>query len=179
MQEELRMRRPVILSSLVALILAAPAIARADDDKVPAHIQKQLETRKQDMKKLDANQDGFITPAELQGGVTMKFNSADLNKDGILSADEMAAVREQYKAPPKDGSRGGKLDRNQAATRMKTHYKNADLNEDGNISQQEYQQYFGQRYQNFDPDGNGIITEQEYRTDGEKLPSAYRRKKTD
>ena len=175
------MSRHIFLLCLSAAMLTAPHAVRAGDDKdkVPAHIQKQLESRRQEMKKLDTNQDGVIAPAELQSSVTTKFTAADTNKDGILSADELAASQAQYKQPPQDGTRSGKLDRNLAATRMKTHYKNADLNEDGNITQQEYQQYFGQRYQKFDPDGNGIITEQEYRTDGEKLPSAYRRQKAD
>ncbi|MBK7361482.1 MAG: hypothetical protein IPJ01_03990 [Micavibrio sp.] len=59
------------------------------------------------------------------------------------------------------------------AKRLENRYQNADTNEDGKISEQEYNAYFGGRYQKFDRDGDGVISEKEYRSDSEKMPRSY------
>lgn len=62
----------------------------------------------------------------------------------------------------------------QQANRMKNRFKNADENEDGTVSKEEYGAYMAKHQQNFDRNGDGIVSKDEYRMDGEKLPSSYR-----
>jgi Ca2+-binding EF-hand superfamily protein len=43
--------------------------------------------------RLDADHDGFVTPAEIQPMLAKRFARLDANHDGVLSPDEIAAAR--------------------------------------------------------------------------------------
>ena len=136
--------------------------------------QKEYNNRQDEMKAMDADGDGVLQRGELQKSVGDKFDAADTNKDGALSQDETAAALEKLKADKT--ATQGKAEAAQQANRVKNKYKQADENRDGQVSREEYTSFMNERQDTFDRDGDGIITEDEYRTDGEKVPSWYRKK---
>lgn len=142
-------------------------------EDAPANDQKKLNKRLQEMKTLDLNNDGILQTSELQRAAARKFDAADANKDGVISPDESAASTAQFSQTQEDayGRAAGK----QEAVRVKNRLKNADANRDGQVSKAEYETFMNERQSLFDRDGNGVVTEEEYRTDGEKLPSSYRK----
>lgn len=161
--------KQLLLFSFALVMITAPSFA---DKEVPPNIQRKYDRRLMEIKLLDKNKDGVLQAGELLGSVKDKFDTADANKDGVISSEEKKALIETLKNQWQEiyGIRAEKM-----AKRLESRYNNADTNEDNQISQQEYDAYFGARYQNFDRDGNGIITEKEYRTDAENVPRSYLR----
>lgn len=154
-----------------------PDKKEAEKDKdIPANLQKKYDKRLEQMNPLDANKDGKLQVDELSASAGSKFDSADTNKDGILSPDELSASQQRIKSESLKEAENESL-ANSRAMKFKSHYKRADEDDDGQVSKEEYNSYFSGRYQTFDRDGDGVITEKEYRSDHEKLPSSYRKKK--
>lgn len=146
------------------------------DKDVPANLQKKYDKRLEQMNPLDTNKDGKLQVEELSASTGSKFDSADANKDGILSPDELSASQKNVRSESLKETENESL-ANSRAMKFKSHYKRADENDDGQVSKEEYNSYFGDRYHTFDRDNDGVITEKEYRGDSEKLPSSYRKKK--
>ena len=80
------------------------------------------------LKSLDQNRDGAVTPEEYAKGQQLKFMERDANKDGVLDAQEIAAVKAGR-------GRGG-----DKAERLMTRF---DANKDGRVTREEFEQ--GQR----------------------------------
>ena len=150
----------------------------AKKEEIPEFLQKKYDKRLKEMAPHDANQDGILQAEELEKKIVTDFGNTDTNKDGILSPDEMAAFRQKIKEESLK-TYGSKNWANQHAMKFKNYYKQADKNEDDKVSQEEYEAYFRGRYGKFDRDGDGIVNESEYRSDFEKLPRSYKRKKED
>jgi Ca2+-binding EF-hand superfamily protein len=173
------------LESIKSNIAGSPKITaenttdkkEAEKDKdVPANLQKKYDKRLEQMNPLDTNQDGKLQVDELSASTGSKFDSADTNKDGILSSGELSASQQKIRSESLKEAENESL-ANSRAMKFKSHYKRADEDDDGQVSKEEYNSYFGGRYQTFDRDGDGVITEKEYRGDLEKLPSSYRKNK--
>jgi Ca2+-binding EF-hand superfamily protein len=162
----------ILFLAVALLAFSVPAQAEDKKDDVPSNIQQKYDRRAEEIKTLDKNKDGILQANELGQSVDKKFDAADANKDGVLSPEETAASLERFKAQGQE-TYGNMTDKR--AKRLENRYQNADTNEDGKISEQEYNAYFGSRYQKFDRDGDGLITEKEYRTDVEKVPRSYMR----
>ena len=155
------------------VVEAAPKEMVRTIENAPVNDQRKLDKRLQEMKTLDLNNDGILQASELQGAATKKFEAADTNKDGVISPEEVAASLSQFSQEQEDSY--GKATVKQEANRLKNRLKTADTNRDGQVSKEEYEAFMNERQSLFDRDGDGIITEDEYRTDGEKLPSTYRK----
>lgn len=176
---------PVIEEQNKPAMAAAPTPVKKTEPKdmvrtvedAPANEQKKLDKRLLEMKTLDLNKDSILQSSELQGAAAKKFEAADTNKDGVISPEEAAASLAQFSAQQEEAY--GKAAVNQESVRLKNRLKNADANRDGQVSKEEYETFMNERQSLFDRDGDGIITEEEYRTDGEKLPSTYRKNKRD
>lgn len=131
---------------------------------VPPSLQKLYERRKTDMLAMDLNGDGVLSPEELAAATQSKFDAADIDKDGIISAQERAASIGAFK---QEGQKtyGNQVDNK--AKQLENRYDAADANEDGQVSKQEYETYYGTRYQKFDKNGDGKLDLKEYQTDVE------------
>tara|TARA_R110001592_G_scaffold31482_1_gene110934 strand:+ start:9754 stop:10278 length:525 start_codon:yes stop_codon:yes gene_type:complete len=165
-----------LIYAITIAVFVAPHSVKAgrDDDEVPAHIQRKYDRRLEEMKTLDTNQDGILQTDELKQKSKTSFNGADTDKDGILSKKEIEAARENTKKKSKEKYDSKNL-ANRHAMKTKVQLKNADKNDDGKVSQEEYEAYYGARHNIFDRDGDGVVTEKEYRSDLEKLPGSYRK----
>ncbi len=149
--------------------------AFAKEKKIPKNLQEKYDRRVEDMKRFDTNGDGILQSKELSLSAETKFNSSDLNKDGILSEEERSAFLGQFRADTTKSY--NKALAGNEANRINNRYKNADSNKDGNLSKYEYESYMSNHQANFDLNADGVISKDEYRTDGEKVPSYYRKKK--
>ena len=159
---------------LIGSIFSLPSIAMAKDKKeIPEYIKKKQERRAQDIKQFDTNKDGVLQPSELKKSNVMKFDAADVNRDGILSREEIDASLGKFKKD-KGEFYGKAVD--SKANRLKNRYNNADKNDDRKVSKEEYQSYMSKHQENFDRNGDGVISNDEYRVDDEKVPSSYMKK---
>ena len=159
---------------ITALLSPFSVMAGHDEEEIPPQLQKKYDRRLEEMKPLDANQDGVLQAEELERKSKMSFGVADTDKDGILSKKEIEAAQESTKEKSKD-KYDSKNIANRHAMKVKSQLKNADKNDDGKVSQEEYESYYGARHKTYDRNGDGIITEKEYRSDLEKLPGSYRK----
>lgn len=164
----------IYAAAITVFIAPLSVMAGNDDDEVPENIQKRYDRRLEEMKMLDTNQDGILQTEELKQKSSASFNGADTDKDGVLSKKEIEAAQENAKKKSKEKYDSKNL-ANRHAMKVKSQLKNADKNDDGKVSREEYEAYYGARYGTYDRDGDGIVTEKEYRRDTEKLPGSYRR----
>jgi hypothetical protein len=100
--------RKLIPLMAAALLLAAPAIARAEGSAAQNNQQGGNQHQQRDgfMKRIDKNNDGAISKDEFVAAQVERFTKMDKNGDGKLSKDEMRAAREMFVG--KKRHRGGK-----------------------------------------------------------------------
>lgn len=153
-------RRGTLLVAVVVCIVALGAtavMAQAGDQPDPqARWQKMLE-------KWDADGDGKISKDEFQGPENM-FARIDANGDGVITQDEIRGMKGRGGAPGEPGGRRGAGDPEQ---RWKKMLENWDADNDGQISQEEFQGP-EQVFKILDRDGDGVITEEEGKQGGER-----------
>jgi len=158
---------------LLAVLMGLSSQAFAEDKKktIPESVKKKYDQRVDEMRKFDSNKDGKLEQDELQKSADTKFDSADTNKDGILSTQERSAALNKMQKQKEETY--GETNVKQQANRMNNRFKLADTDKDGEVSKAEFEAYMKNHQANFDRNGDGVISKDEYRTDGERLPGAY------
>jgi len=114
----------LMVASSLAFAQSAPAAAAPHHD--PAAM----------VQRFDANKDGKLQVTELPDRLRTKLVSADTNKDGVLSVDEIKAFR---------------------AAQVQAHFARADKNSDGSIDASEAGQHWA-RIQVADGNKDGKVT---------------------
>lgn len=123
----------VLTAAMVAILATGAAIAQGHG-----------------MASADTNGDGLISKAEATAQANARFDALDLNKDGVLSADERSGP----------GSR--MLDR-------------ADSDGDGKISRAEYLAQADKRFTQIDANGDGQLSKDELASWRDRARSAMTR----
>lgn len=100
----------------------------------------------------DANHDNVLTRAEFDSGRDAHFAQMDANRDGQLSREEMREGRRGPGGP--DGHRGGRGD---GMHRL----AGADVNNDGNITREEFLARPLQEFARLDANSDGVISASE------------------
>jgi Ca2+-binding EF-hand superfamily protein len=116
----------IIIAVLTVLFLSAGVSFAADDQFLT----------------IDKNKDGKINKQEYMDAVEGTFNKCDLNKDGILTKDEIKLI-EKLEA--------GKF------------IKEVDTNKDGKISKQEFLNAAGLKFKQLDKNNNDYIDKKEWK----------------
>lgn len=142
------------LAAAIAMLLTAPALAGGHPGRA----------------ELDTNKDGKIDLAEIQAVrpdyTVEKFNAADANRDGQLSAEEWPGHGKHRRFGNLDADKDGNytLAELQAAHPDLTpeRYATFDGNGDGKVSRDEVKSSVSERlFENMDTDGNGGISHSE------------------
>ncbi len=105
------------------------------------------------LERLDENQDGMVTKAEMQAAAEERINSADQDGDGAASPDEMKAhfkaAHEAHRAAKfaeKDTNGDGALSRDEVSRMPQEMFDRLDKDGDGSLSQAELAAMKGKRH---------------------------------
>lgn len=151
MSQTRRILQGVLLSLSVAAFSGIAASAAAADDTADAgrsaahdrdkdHAHRGPKDPSRLLKRFDKNQDGKLAVGELPERLREHLGTADTNKDGFLSVDELRAgkalhERKRFAAMDKDGN--GVLTASEVGEKRWAHLKAADANGDGKLTADE------------------------------------------
>jgi len=164
---------------------AAPAAIgmRGDTDGSKTLTAAEIrEERKIFLLSLDGSKDGKISAEKFISGLKKDFDARDINKDGVLSADEFvihwcgkaadpkiskakAAKASQLKGSMmkhQDKTTDGTVDQEECVSFWSARFSAADTNKDGKVSKEEFEEVIKQVAKRIDTDKDGIITVEEY-----------------
>lgn len=125
---------------LIACAMAGPALANKGADY---------------FKELDTNKDGKISSSEHAAGATMKFDKADLNKDGILTQGELTGFMTESKGKPLA----------KAEQKSENKVSEFDTNSDGSLSRQEFVDGSAAKFSRMDANGDTFLSMDEMNKD--------------
>ncbi len=84
----------------------------------------------------DADKDGKLTLAEAQAAAKQRFDKHDVNKDGVIAADEVKG-RGQRLLKRADSNNDGKVTRAEAEALVRDVFAKKDANKDGVLTRDE------------------------------------------
>lgn len=170
------MRTKYLLAASAAVLVAAVAAVASAAPGMGGHMGGR------GFDKLDGNNDGSITRAEIDAQAAERFARIDGNRDGFVTQAEMTTHHETMRAQwatkmkeraDKGGERAEKRaermeqraermeKRGDRAERRGDHFAKRDANSDGRISLAEFQAGGGKMIERFDTDKNGVVTKEE------------------
>jgi len=103
--------------------------------------QADMQTMKEEFRKMDTDKSGFLTSEEMQAYEGRKFSDLDKNNNGILEPDELKADKTGMFIRA-DADKAGKVTKQQASFTFKEYFKFMDRNKDKKVSQGEYMDYW-------------------------------------
>ncbi len=144
------MKKAYWISGIVAIGLSA-TVASVVVAKPFGHCCGAFKAASMDFDKLDVNQDGKVTKAEMAARKQARFKEADVNGDGLLSAEEIA-------------DQAAKRARAKQLKRAKHMIVDKDANEDGLLSAEEFGNSKRQDklFERLDADKDGAVSAEEF-----------------
>lgn len=143
-----------------ALLAAGAAQAQTTEPAAPAApVAPMTQAKPGKAMKLDANGDGFVTRDEAQGhkGLATRFDTADTDKDGRLSSNELKALHDSM--PPKPGKAPKPPKAGKAPA-----FNTLDTNADQMLSREEVAQHpkLAKRFDQVDTNKDGLVSADEF-----------------
>lgn len=128
--------------------------------------------------KMDTNQNGLISLAEMQNAVNQRFVQQDTNQDGKISLAEIQQAHQQRMAKFQQKAQNANKQRKardpqKMAQRMQKHFAKRDLNNDGFISKDEILKGLQTRFAKLDTNKDGQLSKDEMKA-GHKHRKAHR-----
>ena len=146
------------LAGVFAVTAAAPSFAAGDPAKKEKRINRMI-------KRADLNGDGKISQSEMARGIAVTFAMLDTNRDGGLSASELAGAKGKIKAERKRAKASGD-GRMQFVKfpmkRINKRFDRIDANNDGKLSKVEFERIAERLFKKHDKNRDGYITVSDY-----------------
>ncbi|MEL6750642.1 MAG: EF-hand domain-containing protein [Pseudomonadota bacterium] len=136
------MKTTILMASLAVACVAVPTIAFADKGDRGARM----------LERIDTDKSGSISQTEFLEARTSRFDSADANNDGELTADEVAA----------------QMERRRNERRAKRMLERMDIDGDGKVTRAEIESQATKRFALMDRDDSGAIEKDEMRRMGKR-----------
>ncbi|MFT4251263.1 MAG: EF-hand domain-containing protein [Caulobacter sp.] len=105
----------------------------------------------------DADGDGVVTPAEFEAFSLQRFERFDANKDGVIDAAEIAAIKKRLEEREAQGGGGG------FGGRMLAQLMGQDADKDGRITKDEALAAARAQFALVDANKDGKLTDGEFR----------------
>jgi Ca2+-binding EF-hand superfamily protein len=148
----------VAIMAAIGIVLAAPMShqALAQDETVQQVSDKRGSGARLDrmFQRLDTDEDGVISSAEISARRSAAFDQFDADGDGSLTINEIAAAQEAIR----EARRTARTLRNVSRARG---FSNADADGDGTLSKDEFAEARGRMLSRIDANGDGDITREE------------------
>jgi Ca2+-binding EF-hand superfamily protein len=94
-----------------------------------------------EFKKMDINQDSFVTPDEMRFYQAQIFKKLDKDKSKDIDTEELKAdSTDMYKLA--DKNQDGKITQDESISQFNEYFKQMDKNQDGKVSEAEYTDYW-------------------------------------
>lgn len=153
--------RKIILSSILILLTAAPALAAPGDE---TSAPRPARASNSGIMRYDTNKDGVVDRSEWTAGQEARFKQLDTDKDGKLSKDELFARARQ--------ASGTVLPADRTLERQDAFFSRMDADRDGAISKAEFMSQADRNFARCDSDKDG-------RTDAAECRQALQRPPAD
>lgn len=137
-----------------------------ETEKVPAKLVKRYERRYPFFKKLDKDQNWILSEAEIEAAISGEFKAFDKDLDGIWNKEEFTAYRSKFVETREESHGATSADR---VKRFDLRVEQADKNDDGQLSWEEFYRFSRERYFRMDNNKNGEIEFKEFRTIDDKI----------
>jgi hypothetical protein len=131
------LRIAVLFAAGAALVITAGSIEANAAARLPTGIPAAATL----LLRYDFNHDGVITRAEMDAGLKAEFDAADVNKDGCLGSDEVAAENERRlhsdgaeASPLRDWNLDGCVDIHEFSNTAHSYFELADRKKDGQVT---------------------------------------------
>ncbi len=173
----------IVLSSVIAPAVAQEARSLAEAAGKPM-TRADVETRvKQRFAKIDADRNGSVTKAEIDGGRNAKmkerqdrhFTAMDANQDGLISRAEFDAGHAGRKHA--EMKHGGSKHQGRRGFGHGKMFDRSDANADGKLTLAETMAKAMARFDAFDANKDGTLTPEERKAAREKMREARRAKR--
>lgn len=181
------MKKLTIAISSVALMAGGAAYAQNADradrnaDTTRAEV---IERTAERFAKMDANDDGVISPDDRDARAAQMFDRIDANGDGMVSRAEFDAHRAERaerrgeRRAERQGRRGDRMARRGGrGQRGEMMLRRADTDGSGTVSQAEFQAAALARFDRVDADSDGIVTAAEKQAAREAMRSQRRERR--
>ncbi len=139
------------LSAVVALLLVSAPAAAAQDQKAP-HMSKEQAIDRLFLE-LDADRSGAVEVAESNATWEKRFQTMDVNGDGIVSREEGVAAHGKRDVPEER--------RKRAEEWRAKRFASLDADSDGKVTLAEFQAKRAQVFSKVDANGDGKVTKDE------------------
>jgi len=107
-----------------------------------------LQAVKEEFKKIDINNDGAITPEEMQAYQEKKLQALDTDNSGSISKSELAADSDMEKILHNaDTNNDAEVSPEESSSQFKKYFEEIDADKDNKISEVEYTDYWKLRMQ--------------------------------
>ena len=120
-----------IIISCIAFLGSVNSFAQPD----------QIQEINAEFQKMDQDQNGMVTPDEMQAYQQEKFNELDKDKSGDLDAAELTLDQTKM-LQPADKDMNGKVSQEESNAQFKEYFQQMDKDKDSQISEAEYTDYW-------------------------------------
>jgi len=145
----------ITLTGASTIIFMATSALAAPEGRHTQRLDRMIE-------RIDADQSGQISFAEFAARSNERFETADADGDGVLTAEERESARANRLQREGGRAEHRGMDPGKMAARAAHRLEQIDTDKDGNISRAEHDAHQQERFTEIDQNGDGALTRDEF-----------------